>query len=106
MTKTIKEYIIKFIKGFYIKLIFVTCFCILYKPTIDKLSIIINEFKRKKDILYKAMCKIKEIINIDNGLSSEHLFQIKEELNKINEVILNMSTNTENSNVYTEIRYQ
>jgi hypothetical protein len=52
------------------------------------------------------MCKIKEIINIDNGLSSEHLFQIKEELNKINEVILNMSTNTENSNVYTEIRYQ
>lgn len=113
MKENIVKFIYNFIKGFYIGLLFITCSYIMYKPTIDKLTIIINEIKRKQDILYKCMCKIKEIINIDNDLSSEQFIQIKAELDKINEIILNIGTHRESnnfeiesSNSNTPIRYQ
>ena len=61
-----------------------------YKPTIDRLILKTKCLEDKQEILYQAMGKLKNIINIDNDLSieqTEQLNQIQQEINAINKIL-------------------
>jgi peptidoglycan hydrolase-like protein with peptidoglycan-binding domain len=61
-----------------------------YKPTINDLIIRTNNLENKQELLYQAITKVRNIINIDNDLTNdqtEQLKEIKKEIQAINKIL-------------------
>jgi peptidoglycan hydrolase-like protein with peptidoglycan-binding domain len=61
-----------------------------YKPTINDLITRTNNLEGKQDILYQAIGKLKNIIEIDKDLSNDQIEQLKEikkEIQAINKIL-------------------
>ena len=69
-----------------------------YKPTADDLIIRTNNLENKQEILYQAIGKLRNIIEIDKDLSdeqNEQLKQIKQEIKAINKILQVQNSDTE-----------
>ena len=69
-----------------------------YKPTADDLIMRTNNLEKKQEILYKAIGKLRNIIEIDKDLSNEQneqLKQIKKEIKAINKILQIQHRDTE-----------
>ena len=58
------------IENLYILALVISCCYAMYKPMYTNLINITNNIQNKQDILYKDICKIKTIIDIDNNTHS------------------------------------
>jgi hypothetical protein len=74
----------------YIGLLVYSYWYAFYKPTADDLIIRTNNLENKQDMLYQAIGKLRNIIEIDKDLSNdqiEQLKQIKKEIQSINKIL-------------------
>jgi hypothetical protein len=81
MTQIINTIIYNFVYNFvyavYIgSLVFAFCYAIC-KPVVDKINNTTDDLTRKQDILHQAIIKIRNIIRIDDDLSSDQTNQLK-----------------------------
>jgi hypothetical protein len=74
----------------YIGLLVYSYWYAFYKPTADDLITRTNNLENKQEILYQAIGKLRNIIEIDKDLSNdqtEQLKQIKKEIQSINKIL-------------------
>ena len=74
----------------YIGLLVYSFWYAFYKPTADDLIMRTNNLENKQELLYQAITKVRNIINIDNDLTNdqtEQLKQITKEIQSINKLL-------------------
>ncbi len=86
------------VNSIYIGLLAYTVVNVCYKQRIDLLTNRVSTLENKQELLHQAIAKVRNIINIDNELStdtSEQLTEIKKEIQLINKILNKEKDNDE-----------